>query len=569
MLNQQMLAAKRIGAFTLFAAVLGCVAPVAPLTDVSPIPPIAIKPNVIVIVADDLGFSDIGALGSEIATPNIDSLAAAGTLFTNFHVAATCSPTRAMLLSGADNHRAGLGNMGEFLTEEQRGQPGYEGHLNHRVETLATRLRRVGYQTGMAGKWHLGDGPNERPHARGFDRTLALMEGSGSAWNDGSPAPIVGERTQFTRDGVAVQRPPGFSATLYVNEMIQFVEEADPDRPFFGYLAFQAVHWPHHAPQQFLDAARGLYDDGWQAVSDARFARQGVLGLFEETVRKSPLDERLPLWTDMPIEVRQDEVARMEAYAAMTMAMDYELGRLVEFLRESGRLDDTLLLFVSDNGPDPSEPERSPRAREWYERHYPMNRASNYGLPGSFPSTGYAWTRVSSTPLAEHKGQPGEGGLRVPLIAHFPGRLAPGQRNSAFGYATDVVPTVLEAVGASLTDSDDSDDNGFDGQSLWSAMLGAEAGPVREEPVGYELMGNAALFDQDLKLVRRNGEHWRLFDIARDPGETENLARTRVADFERLVRKYEAYEVRTGVVPVPEDYDVMKLLLEAAERGNP
>lgn len=329
------------------------------------------------------------------------------------------------------------------------------------------------------------------------------------------------------------------------------------------------MHWPHHAPQQFLDAARGLYDDGWQAVSDARFARQGVLGLFEETVRKSPLDERLPLWTDMPIEVRQDEVARMEAYAAMTMAMDYELGRLVEFLRESGRLDDTLLLFVSDNGPDPSEPERSPRAREWYERHYPMNRASNYGLPGSFPSTGYAWARVSSTPLAEHKGQPGEGGLRVPLIAHFPGRLAPGQRNSAFGYATDVVPTVLEAVGASLTDSDDSDDNGFDGQSLWSAMLGAEAGPVREEPVGYELMGNAALFDQDLKLVRRNGEHWRLFDIARDPGETENLARTRVADFERLVRQYEAYEVRTGVVPVPEDYDVMKLLLEAAERGNP
>ena len=566
MLNQQTLAAKRIGVLTLVAAVLGCV---APITAVSPIHPVANKPNVIVIVADDLGFSDIGALGSEIPTPHIDSLAAGGTLFTNFHVAATCSPTRAMLLSGVDNHRAGLGNMGEFLTEEQRGQPGYEGHLNHRVKTLATRLRRVGYQTAMAGKWHLGDGPNERPHARGFDRTLALMEGSGSAWNDGSPAPIVGERTQFTRDGVAVERPPGFSATLYVNEMIQFVEEADPDSPFFGYLAFQAVHWPHHAPQQFLDAARGLYDDGWQAVSDARFARQGVLGLFSETVRKSPLDERLPLWTEMPIEVRQDEVARMEAYAAMAMAMDYELGRLVEFLRESGRLDDTLLLFVSDNGPDPSEPERSPRAREWYERHYPMNKASNYGLPGSFPSTGYAWARVSSTPLVEHKGQPGEGGLRVPLIAHFPGRIAPGQRNSAFGYATDVVPTVLEAVGASLSDSDDSDDDGFDGQSLWNAMLGAEAGPVREEPVGYELMGNAVLFDQDLKLVRRNGEHWRLFDIARDPGETENLARTRVADFERLVRQYEAYEARTGVVPVPEDFDVMKLLLEAAERSNP
>ena len=566
MLNQQTLATKRIGALTLLATVIGCV---APITAVSPLHPVAIKPNVIVIVADDLGFSDIGALGSEIPTPNIDSLAAGGTLFTNFHVAATCSPTRAMLLSGVDNHRAGLGNMGEFLTEEQRGQPGYEGYLNHQVETLATRLRRVGYQTAMAGKWHLGDGPNERPHARGFDRTLALMEGSGSAWNDGSPAPIVGDRTQFTRDGVADERPPGFSATLYVNEMIRFVEEADPNSPFFGYLAFQAVHWPHHAPDHFLDAARGLYDDGWQAVSNARFARQRMLGLFAETVRKSPLDERLPLWASIPIEVRQDEVARMEAYAAMAMAMDYELGRLVEFLRESGRLDDTLLLFVSDNGPDPSEPERSPLARDWYESHYPRNNASNYGLPGSFPSTGYAWARVSSTPFVEHKGQPGEGGLRVPLIAHFPGRIAPGQRNSAFGYATDVVPTVLEAVGASLSDSDDSDDDTFDGESLWSAMLGAEAEPVREEPVGYELMGNAALFDQDLKLVRRNGEPWGLFDIARDPAETENLAHTRVTDFERLIRQYESYEARTGVVRVPEDYDVMKLLLKAAERSNP
>ena len=253
----------------------------------------------------------------------------------------------------------------------------------------------------------------------------------------------------------------------------------------------------------------------------------------------------------------------------MAMAMDYELGRLVEFLRESGRLDDTLLLFVSDNGPDPSEPERSPLARAWYGSHYPRNNASNYGLPGSFPSTGYAWARVSSTPLATHKGQPGEGGLRVPLIAHLPGRIAPGQRNSVFGYATDVVPTVLEAVGGSLSDGDDSGDDTPDGESLWGAMLGDEAGHAREEPVGYELMGNAALFDEDLKLVRRNGEPWRLFDIARDPAETENLARTRVADFERLVRQYESYEVRTGVVRVPEDYDVMKLLLKAAERSDP
>jgi arylsulfatase A-like enzyme len=300
-------------------------------------------------------------------------------------------------------------------------------------------------------------------------------------------------------------------------------------------------------------------------MSDARFARQREVGLVDNTVRPSSLDDRLPPWDKLPSEVQRDEVARMETYAAMAMAMDHEIGRFVAYLRESGRLDDTLLLFVSDNGADPSEPERSPLAREWYERHYPKTNPRDYGLPGSFPSTGYAWARVSSTPLAGHKGHPGEGGLRVPFIAHFPGHIAAGQRNRAFGYVTDVVPTVLAAVGES-----DGDDHAgaLDGQSLWGAMRGVEAGPVRGEPVGYELMGNSALFDGDLKLVRRHREPWRLFDIVLDPGETEDLARTRVADFERLIREYEAYEARMGVVPVPEDFDVMKQLLKADGRHH-
>jgi arylsulfatase A-like enzyme len=548
--------AKRIGSALLFIAVFpSCVTPIEGKT----------RPNVILIVADDLGFSDIGVLGSEIPTPNIDALARGGMLFTNFHVAATCSPTRAMLLTGADSHRAGLGNMGEFLTDEQRGQPGYEGHLNHRVETLALRLRRLGYETAMAGKWHLGDGPKERPHARGFDRTLALMEGSGSAWNDGSPAPIIGEQTQFTRDGEIVERPAGFSATLYVNEMIRFIEEADrSDRgsPFFGYLAFQAVHWPHHAPELFLDQSRGLYDGGWKAVSQARFEKQRKLGLFNKTVIPSTLADSVPTWETMAAEIRQDESARMEAYAAMAMAMDYEIGRLVEFLRDSGRLDNTLILFVSDNGADPSEPERSPLAGSWYERKYPNTDPADFGRPGTFPSTGYAWARVSSTPLADHKGQPGEGGLRVPFIAHFPTRITPGEENRAFAYVTDIVPTVLDAIGPS---NEKSVAGTFDGQSLWGVMRGTEAMASRDEPVGYELMGNAAIFDGDLKLVRRHRAPWRLFDIAIDPGETVNLSETRVGDFERLVAAYEDYEARMGVVPVPDDFDVMKQLLKSTE----
>ena len=536
----------------LVLALLGCARPPAPDR----------LPNVLLIVADDLGFSDLGIMGSEIRTPHIDGLARGGMLFTNFHVAAACSPTRAMLLTGVDNHRAGLGNMGEFLSDAQRGQPGYEGHLNDRFETLATRMRKRGYRTGMAGKWHLGDAPDQRPHARGFGRTFALMEGSGSAWDDTSPAPIIGERTQFTRNGEKVARPAGFSASLYVDEILRFIEEPGQSQPFFGYLAFQAVHWPHHAPQRFLDRARGGYDKGWRAVSRARFARQRELGLVEQTLRPSPLDERVPAWETLPIAVQRDEAARMEAYAAMLMAMDHEVGRLVEVLRSRGLLENTLILFVSDNGADPSEPERSPLARRWYAEHYPDDEPGDYGGPKSFPSTGYAWARVSATPLADHKGQPGEGGLRVPLIAHFPKRIAPGQRSQRFGYVTDIVPTVLAALGAAGSDQRNGE---LDGQSLWGAMLGSEAEPESVSAVGYELMGNAALFSGDLKLVRSHGEPWRLFDVTDDPGETRDLSASRAADAERMLREYDDYEARMGVVPVPEDYDVMKQLLRAAE----
>lgn len=515
-------------------------------------------PNVLVIVADDLGWSDIGALGGEIPTPHIDGLAKEGVLFTNFHVAATCSPTRAMLLTGLDNHRNGLGNMGEFLAQTQRGKPGYEGHLNRRGRTLAELLRDAGYATAMAGKWHLGGEPGQRPHDRGFERSFAFLEGSGDAWGDGSPAPLLGDRVRFTRDGEVVARPAGrFSAELYVSELIaSFDAAAQRGQPFFGYLAFQAVHWPHHAPQADLERSRGLYDAGPRAIRDARVARQRALGLFAEGFEPAPMEDAIPAWEALPAATRRDEVARMEAYAAMAMAMDTQIGRLLEHLERGGHLDDTIVLFVSDNGADPSEPERAPGARAWYEARYPKTAPEDYGAPGSFPSTGFAWARASVAPLRLHKGQPSEGGLRVPLIARWPESLAPGTRVAEFGHVTDLVPTVLEATGVDATGV-----GALDGRSLWSLARGGAPERGADEAVGYELMGNAALFRGDLKLVRSHGQPWQLFDLARDPGETRDLAPRRISDLSEMLKHYNRYERAVGVVPVPADYDVMKILL--------
>lgn len=524
-------------------------------------------PNVLVIVADDLGFSDIGVLGGEIPTPNLDALAQDGVLMTNFHVAATCSPTRAMLMSGVDNHRAGLGNMGEFLSDSQRGKPGYEGHLNHQVRTLATTLREAGYATAMAGKWHLGTEPEERPHARGFDRTFALLEGSGSAWSDLSAAPLIGNRVHFTRNGQIVEREPGFAATLFVDELIEFIDDEREERPFFAYLAFQSVHWPHHAPDEFLEKARGRYDAGWRAVRQARLKRQRELKIFPPRTTASSMEEYVPKWSELSEAQRLDEAARMEAYAAMGMAMDFEIGRLLSHLRSIGELDNTLVLFVSDNGADPSQPERSPRGRPWYEARYPKTAPDELGRPGSFPSTGFAWARVSVTPLATHKGQPGEGGLRVPLIARLPGQVPASTTSASFGYATDLFPTILDAVGLDSNSGALPGTQEIQGSSLWGVMTGVrERAHLETESVGYELMGNSALFRGDFKLIRQHNKPWRLYNIAQDPGETSDLAAAQPRLYEEMIEGYRQYEEQMGVVPVPADYDVMGQLLKARSR---
>ncbi len=239
------------------------------------------RPNILLIIGDDMGFSDLGVYGSEVATPNLDALANQGLKFTNFHVGATCSPTRSLLLSGVDNHLNGMGNMLEFLTPEQEGQPGYEGYLNKRVVSIVNLIRDSGYRTSMTGKWHLGSEPGYRPHDRGFDQTFALMQGAADNYSSTSAGKVDGETAVFTENGVIVERPDdSHSNELYTNELIKFIgANQEDDSPFFAYLSFQTAHWPHQAPKEFIDKYRDMYSAGWDVIRERRIERLKELGV--------------------------------------------------------------------------------------------------------------------------------------------------------------------------------------------------------------------------------------------------------------------------------------------------
>ena len=536
----------------------------------------AATPNVLVIIADDLGWGDIGMLGSEIPTPNIDALATGGALFTNFHTAATCSPSRAMLLTGVDSHLAGLGNMATFMPANQKGRPGYEGHLNQRVRTLGELFRDAGYATGFFGKWHLGEALDQLPRARGFEHSLALLGGSGDSWSDIGPAPVRPVE-RFSSGGAFIARPEGFSSTLFTEHLLQFLAgPAAPStgKPFLAVLSFQAVHWPHHAPDEFLERHENRYDVGWDEIRRARHARLIERGLLPEGTAMRERDPRVPAWDTLSAARRRTEARRMAAYAAMLEHMDSEIGRVLAALDRDGRAQDTIVVFVSDNGPDQSEPDQAPHAIPWYAARYPKTADEDIGRRGSFPSYGPQWAQAGAIHLREYKGSASEGGMRVPFIVRYPAVIAPGQEIGAFSFAPDLVPTLLDAASlthptASGVGSEGPDGNELHaptGRSAWPILLGdADRVHSEDEAIGYELMTTAALFRGDHKIVRNgppngNGE-WMLFDLASDPMEQHDLA-TREGDrFRQMRDAFDDYSGRVGVIPVPPDYDVFEMLI--------
>ncbi|MCK2148087.1 arylsulfatase [Marinobacter alexandrii] len=508
------------------------------------------KPNFLLIVADDLGYSDIGAYGGEIETPSLDALADDGVRMTNFHTAPTCSPTRSMLLSGADSHQAGIGNMAELLTVEQKGKPGYEGYLNDLVATLPEVLRDNGYSTSMAGKWHLGRTEKLSPVTRGFDHSWVLVQGGASHFDDGRAIIGVDPKAIYLEDGKQVELPEGFfSSDFYADKVIEYIDAAE-DKPFFSFLAFTAPHWPLQAPESYINKYESRYDEGYEAIRQQRVGKMKEMGLIgHELAANVPFDE-LPSWDELTDEQRKIEARKMEVYAAMVDNMDHNIGRVMDHLEKKGELENTVVLFISDNGADGNSPEVLPRNEEWIASEYD-NSYDNIGRPNSYIWYGAHWGQVSATPYPMWKAYPSQGGVLVPAILSVPGDSG-GKINHGFYHVMDVMPTFLELAGIEQPTSPYNGREIFDIQGV-SMLPGLKGKAEKNRVVGWELLGRAAVRKGDWKIRLLEEPYgpgeWQLFNLAEDPTETTDLAAKRPEKLKEMLVEWDEYIHRNGVFP--------------------
>jgi arylsulfatase A-like enzyme len=522
------------------------------------------RPNFLLIVADDLGFSDIGAFGGEIETPNLDSLAHAGLRLTDFHSAPACSPTRSMLLTGTDHHIAGIGTMIEVALPDFKGAPGYEGYLNSRVVTVTELLRDAGYQTLMSGKWHLGMTRETSPWARGFERSFALLPGGASHYSSAPLMPTPGAGPIYIEDDTFTDRLPAdfYSSDYLTTKLLQYLgERMDRARPFFAYLPFSAPHWPLQAPQHLINKYQGRYDAGPEALRLRRLARLQSLGLCAPDVIPHPIVGAAKEWSELSAEERKISARTMEVYAAMVDAMDWNIGRVISYLRATGELDNTVVMFLSDNGAEGALVEAiplvGPRIVENIRQNYD-NRLENIGRGNSFVWYGPLWAQAATAPSRLYKMFTTEGGIRVVAFITYPGFARQKDISRAFSTVMDIAPTILELAGTTHpgTAYNGRDIAGIRGRSLVPYLnKGTAVVHSADQATGWELFGRRAIREGDWKAVfipPPNGPGaWQLYNLAADPGETHDLA---ASDHDRLVhllRLWDQYVAETGVVLSP------------------
>ncbi|KTE38413.1 arylsulfatase [Sphingopyxis sp. HIX] len=508
------------------------------------------RPNFLVIVADDLGYSDLGAFGGEISTPHLDRLALAGVRLAGFHTAPTCSPTRSMLLSGTDNHIAGLGTMAEMIRPNQKDKPGYEGYLRSDVATLAERLAAGGYATLFSGKWHLGLTPEQDPHARGFRRSFALLQGGHNHFGTD-----VGTTATYTEQGRALAKLPAdfYSSDYFATRLIDFLGERAKEsegQPFFAYLAFTAPHWPLQAHPEDIARYAGRYDDGFDALRERRLARQRALGILAPDVVPHTPRNRDGSWDSLTADQQRTAARNMEIYAAMVDRMDRNVGRVVEALRASGELDNTVILFLADNGAEALDIETTGAEMLAARIEGADNAYANRGAASSYVTYGAGWAQAATAPSWLTKGYQSEGGTRA--VAFISGAGIPRREgaDTQFLSVADVAPTLLGLAGvdAAATDVGGRAVKPITGRS-WLAWLRDPAARVygAGDGFGAELFGSRAWRQGDWKLTDIGDGQWRLFDIARDPGETRDLSLAEPARRDALAAAWDRYAHEVGV----------------------
>ncbi|MFN7986631.1 MAG: arylsulfatase [Thermoanaerobaculia bacterium] len=522
------------------------------------------RPNIVVILGDDMGFSDMGSFGSEIRTPNLDSLAKGGVRFTNFYTHASCSPTRSMLLSGVDTHLNGLGNMSEWTAPNQRGLDGYEGNLNDRVVTLPQLLKDAGYHTYMVGKWHMGKEPTQIPAARGFERDFTLLDGMGSYWDDWNFSALT-PKSLYTEDGRYLKSlPKDFYATkTYTDKMIKFIDENHGDgKPFFAYVSHQAPHEPYHLPKEWRNRHVGEYNKGWDALRQERLKRQIEMGIVPAGTQ---LAERMWFVPDSTLLAPAALVVmgrKMEIYAGMVENLDHHVGRLIDHLKKIGEYDNTIFIVFGDNGAEGNDLYElitgSPGSRDFLfaAMNWSQNHFNAWGDPGSWLAYGPMWAQVSMTPFSQYKALMAEGGIRNALIVSGPvvKRPAGSINTQATMHVADIMPTLLEVAGTSYPKTYKGKDVPPALGKSWVPVLAGRAESPRtdQDVLAWEVFGNRAVRQGSWKLrwqIRPFGTgDWELFDLAADPGELKDLAAEHPDKLKEMVALWDDFARRNNVV---------------------
>ena len=525
------------------------------------------RPNILLIVADDLGWSDLGSFGGEIMTPNLDELALAGTRLTNFHTAPTCSPTRSMLLSGTDNHLAGLGNMEEELGPNQIGKKGYEGYLNKDVVTFASLLQNAGYRTMMSGKWHLGSSLEKGPESRGFDDTFVIANGISNHFKQER---IVGfERDVITKAPYREQGEsidliePFYSSELYTDKLINYIKSHlgknnNNNKPFFAYAAYSAPHWPLQAPDDFIKKYQGKYDAGYENIRSLRLKKLNELGLI--SINKASSSDLWPTWNELDKESQKKEAKRMEVYAGMVEALDHHIGRLIRYLKEAGIFDNTVIVFLSDNGAEGNDPRVILENAAWIPANFD-NSIENMGRANSHISYGPRWAEVSSTPYKDFKGFPSEGGLLSPAFVTYSG-FKQQTINHTFTSIMDIAPTFLE-IAKTIHPGEQYQGKAIHpikGKSM-IAMLNGTTNIVHPENnvMGWELFNRKAIRKGAWKSVwiekPHGNDRWSLFNLKDDPLEQYDLAGKNTQKLNEMISLWKTYKKENGII-IDEDLNL-------------
>ncbi len=517
------------------------------------------RPNILLVVADDLGFTDLGCYGSEIKTPNIDALAQQSTRFTSFCTGPTCSPTRAMLLTGVDAHKNGYGTMDGDWSENQLGLKGYEGYLNFDVVTFPKLLQDAGYHTSIAGKWHLGS-PRKKeqwPFNRGFSRSFCLLPGGGGHFYDKQPFLSMIPESAYTQDSSLVGALPKdfYSTKNYADKAITFIDESiQEEKPFFHFLSYTAPHWPLQVPDQFVDLYKGQYDEGYEKLAVQRLEKGKEKGVIPTHATLPPLSPNVYPWAELATEEQQKAIKSMELYAAMIERLDYHTGRVIQHLKDKGVYENTLIIFMADNGAEGNSIMGYAGTGEWVDTTFD-NSLANMGKINSYVELGTAWAQVSSLPFKWYKAFATEGGVRAPAIIHYPkGKKEANRIHHDFISVMDLAPTFLELATVQHPKTNYKGRAIFPmtGTSILPWLTGKTASVHPPKKVhAWELYGRRGLRKGNWKMEWMEKPYgtaeWELYDLSNDITQQNNLAASHPEVVKELISEWATYEKNNNV----------------------